>query len=63
METVKIKSPKSEDNPLGFVVINATDLTDEHELFDKPAEEPKPAAQATPATAPATPPAQPWAAK
>ncbi|AJG19064.1 HeH/LEM domain-containing protein [Cupriavidus basilensis] len=34
-ETVKVVSPVSEGNPLGFIVINKSDLTDEHELFDE----------------------------
>ena len=35
--TVRVVSPVSDDNPHGFIVINEADLTDEHELFDKPA--------------------------
>lgn len=53
-QTVRVKSPVSEDNPLGYVVINKDDLTNEHELFDEvkaeepaqPAVEPEPAAPA-----------------
>ncbi|WP_416048952.1 HeH/LEM domain-containing protein [Cupriavidus basilensis] len=33
-ETVKVVSPVSEGNPLGFIVINKSDLTNEHELFE-----------------------------
>lgn len=33
LETVKIVSPVSDENPLGYIVINASDLSDEHELF------------------------------
>lgn len=35
LETVKVVSPVSEDNPHGYIVINKTDLTDEHELFEE----------------------------
>ena len=36
--TVKIASPVSEDNPLGFIVINESDFKDgEHTLFDEKA--------------------------
>jgi len=34
IETTRVKSPISDDNPLGFVVINTSDLTEDHELFD-----------------------------
>jgi hypothetical protein len=33
LETVKVVSPVSEDNPTGYIVINKSDLTEEHELF------------------------------
>lgn len=34
-KTVRIISPVSDDNPLGFVVINESDFdADQHELFD-----------------------------
>jgi hypothetical protein len=33
--TIRIKSEPSEDNPLGFIVINESDFdADKHELFD-----------------------------
>ena len=32
--TVKVKSPVSDDNPDGFIVINESDLTSEQELFE-----------------------------
>lgn len=35
LETVKVVSPVSEDNTHGYIVINKSDLTDEHELFDE----------------------------
>lgn len=45
-ETVRVKSLVSEDNPLGYVVINKDDLAADHELFDEaPA---KPEVQVTP---------------
>lgn len=33
-ETVKVKSPVSDDNPAGYILINKSDLTEEHELFE-----------------------------
>lgn len=33
-ETVKVKTPVSDDNPSGYIVINKSDVTDSHELFD-----------------------------
>ncbi|WDZ97973.1 hypothetical protein Herbaro_09390 [Herbaspirillum sp. WKF16] len=34
VETVRIKAETSEDNPLGFIIINKSDFKDgEHELF------------------------------
>lgn len=35
IETVKIKSQVSEGNPHGYIVINKSDLTDEHTLFEE----------------------------
>lgn len=36
-ETVRVVSEVSDDNPLGYVVINKDDYVEgEHELFDKP---------------------------
>ncbi|EON13148.1 HeH/LEM domain-containing protein [Pandoraea sp. SD6-2] len=46
LETVKVVSPVSDDNPLGYIVINKTDLTDEHELFDEDGAKKEPAAKA-----------------
>lgn len=34
-KTVRVKSPISEDNKSGFIIINESDLTDEHELFNE----------------------------
>jgi hypothetical protein len=31
--TVKVVSPVTEQNPHGYIVINKSDLTDEHEIF------------------------------
>ncbi|WP_171516441.1 hypothetical protein [Cupriavidus necator] len=42
LETVKVVSEVSEDNPHGYIVINKSDLTDEHRLFVEGAPE-KPA--------------------
>lgn len=33
-ETVKVKAPVTDDNPAGYIVINASDVNDSHELFD-----------------------------
>lgn len=33
LETVRVVSPVSEDNPTGFIVINKSDLTEDHKLF------------------------------
>ena len=42
--TKKIVSPVTEDNPLGYVVINAEDFKDgEHRLFVDPSDEAAPA--------------------
>jgi hypothetical protein len=41
LETVRVVSPESEDNDLGFIVINKSDLTDEHELFVEAGDAPK----------------------
>lgn len=45
--TVKVVSPVSDENPHGYIVINESDLTDDHEVFgdgakkaDKPAKAP-----------------------
>lgn len=34
-ETVKVVAPVSDDNQLGYVVINKSDLTEKHELFEE----------------------------
>lgn len=31
--TVKVVSPVSDENPLGYIVINESDLTEDHQLF------------------------------
>lgn len=36
--TVKVVSPVSDENPHGYIVINESDLTEEHEVFDEAAE-------------------------
>jgi len=35
LKTVKIVSPVTDENPLGYIVINETDLSEEHERFDE----------------------------
>jgi hypothetical protein len=37
--TVRVVSPVSDDNPHGFIVINESDLTDDHEIFEEGADE------------------------
>lgn len=32
--TVKVVSPASDDNPHGYIVINESDLTEDHEVFE-----------------------------
>lgn len=39
LETVRVVSPVSEDNPHGYIVINKSDLTEQHELFVDPSED------------------------
>ena len=34
-ETVKVSAPVTDENPHGYFVINLSDLSDEHELFDE----------------------------
>lgn len=41
LETVKIASPVSEDNPLGYIVINKDDVTEADTLFVEPAKKAK----------------------
>lgn len=42
LETVKIVAPVSDDNKLGYIVINKDDLTDADTLFvEKPAKKSK----------------------
>ena len=31
--TVRVVSPVSDENPLGYIVINESDLTEDHEVF------------------------------
>ena len=39
LETVKVVSPVSDDNPNGYIVINKSDFNEEeHELFDTEAD-------------------------
>lgn len=33
VETVKVVVPANDDNPQGYIVINKSDMTEEHELF------------------------------
>jgi hypothetical protein len=40
LETVKVVSEVSEDNPHGYIVINKSDLTDDHKLFVEAEEKP-----------------------
>lgn len=37
-ETVRVTSPKSDDNPTGYIVINKSDLTKDHTLYEEPVE-------------------------
>jgi len=32
--TVRVSSPVTDDNPHGFIVINKSDMTDDHQLFE-----------------------------
>lgn len=43
IKTVRVASPVSDENPHGYIVINADDLTEEHTLFEaeKPARKPQ----------------------
>lgn len=41
LETVKIAADVTTENPLGYIVINKTDLTEDHELFDESAKKTK----------------------
>ena len=38
IETVKIVAPITDDNPLGYVVVNATDVTENDAVFSENAE-------------------------
>jgi hypothetical protein len=38
-KTVKVVSPVSDENPTGYIVINESDLTEAHELFEESASE------------------------
>lgn len=47
-ETIKIVAPASDDNPLGYIVINQTDLAQSDVAFDdRPAKAPRKAADKT----------------
>jgi len=35
-KTIRVTAPVSDENPLGYIVINESDLTDGHTLFDAP---------------------------
>ncbi|MBU9823189.1 hypothetical protein J1782_25185 [Rahnella sp. BCC 1045] len=35
IETVKVAADTTDENPLGYVVINKSDLTEEHALFEE----------------------------
>lgn len=41
LETVKIAAEVTAENPLGYIVINKTDLTEDHVLFDESAKKAK----------------------
>lgn len=41
LETVKIAAEVTAENPLGYIVINKTDLTEDHVLFDESAKKSK----------------------
>ena len=41
LETVKIAAEVTTENPLGYIVINKTDLTEDHVLFDESAKKSK----------------------
>ena len=41
LETVKIAAEVTAENPLGYIVINKTDLTEDHVLLDESAKKPK----------------------
>jgi hypothetical protein len=55
VETVRVQSPVTDDNPTGFIVINKADLTDAHKLYTDP-KAPKAVKAAAPDPVP-----QPWA--
>jgi hypothetical protein len=40
LETVRIVSPISDENPLGYIIINETDLAEGHEIYVEPVAEP-----------------------
>lgn len=37
-QTIKVVSPVSDENPLGYIVINESDLTEDHEIFGEAVE-------------------------
>jgi len=41
LETVRIVAPESEDNDLGYIVINKSDLTEAHVLYVEVPDAPK----------------------
>ncbi|MCA3183914.1 MAG: hypothetical protein INH12_30105 [Cupriavidus sp.] len=41
LETVRVVAPETEDNDQGFIVINKSDLTDEHELYVEATDAPR----------------------
>lgn len=46
LETVKVVSPTSDDNPLGYIVINKMDLAADHQRFDEDGVKKEPAEKA-----------------
>lgn len=49
--TVKVVAPKTDENPTGYIVINKTDLTDKHKVYDGADYAPAAAAEGQPAQA------------
>ncbi len=47
--TIRVVAPVSDENPLGFIVINEEDLADDHELFVDPTDGAAPAEADKPA--------------
>lgn len=42
LETIKVVTPVTDENPHGHIVINKTDLTDDHVVFEKSDEDRQP---------------------